>query len=148
MKRRGPKIEKVIALAGAEERQCGEATGRSRSQLNDHLRRLAELNAYRESYAAKLPRASDLNSAHWKDYRNFLAKLDEAVRSQQQIVRDCERTLESHRRRWLQKRQRLESLERVRERYLTQAAIHADRLEQRVLDDLPSPPDLFDNGDD
>ena len=82
---------------------------------------------------------------HWKDYQNFLFKLDQAVRSQQQIVQDCERSLESHRQRWLQKRQRLESLQKVQNRYLKEAEIRDDRREQRVLDDLPPKPPIFED---
>ena len=143
MARRPDKIEKLVSLANAEERQSGERTGRVQSQLNEQLRRLAELNAYRRSYAGKTDDQARIHSVHWKDYQNFLFRLDQAVRSQQEIVRDCERSLETHRRRWLEKRQRLDSLEKVRKRYLKEAEILDDRREQRVLDDLPSKPPVF-----
>lgn len=146
MKKRSRKIDKIVALAGAEERRHGEETGRSQAQLNDQLSRLAELNAYRQGYADKTGNSADVHSAHWKDYQNFLYRLDDAVRSQQQIVQDCEQTVESHRRRWMAKRRRLESLERVLERYQKEEHSHAERLEQRALDDLPALPDAY--GDD
>ena len=107
-------------------------------------RKLGELNAYRENYAARARDAKALNSAHWKDYQNFLARLDQAARSQQQVVNDCRENLEVFRRRWLVKRQRVESLERVQERYRQQESAHADRVEQRLLDDLPGAPPLYD----
>ncbi len=144
MARRPDKIEKLVSLANAEERQTGEQTGRVQSQLNQQLRRLAELNAYRQSYAEKGDDQERIHSVHWKDYQNFLFRLDQAVRSQQEIVQDCERALESHRQRWLQKRQRLESLQKVQNRYLKEAEIEDDRREQRVLDDLPAKPPVFD----
>ena len=49
MARRPGKIEKLVSLANAEERQSGERTGRVQSKLNEQLRRLAELNAYRQT---------------------------------------------------------------------------------------------------
>jgi len=141
--RRPGKIDKLVSLASAEERQSGEKTGRAQSQLNDHLRRLAELNAYRQAYADKADSDARVHSVHWKDYQNFLFRLDEAVRSQQEIIHDSERTLESHRRRWMAKRQRLESLQRVQDRYLKEARVQAERREQRRLDDLPAQGDIF-----
>lgn len=144
MARRPDKIEKLVSLASAEERQSGESTGRVQSQLNDQLRRLSELNAYRQAYASKADDQERIHSVHWKDYQNFLYRLDQAVRAQQEIVQDCERSLESHRRRWLQKRQRLESLQKVQTRYQKEAAILDERREQRILDDLPAKDSIFD----
>jgi flagellar FliJ protein len=136
-KKRTQKIDKVVSLAASEERRFGELTGRSQQALNEQLRRLGELNAYRQGYAAKRPRPSGVTAAHWQDYQNFLGRLDTAVSSQQQIIRDCEQNLEVHRNRWLQKRQKLESLERVLEKSRQQDAAYEARLEQKTLDDLP-----------
>ncbi len=143
MARRPDKIDKLVSLASAEERQTGQRAGRVQSQLNDHLKRLSELNAYRQAYADKAENNARIHSAHWKDYQNFLFRLDEAARSQREIVQDCERTLESHRQRWMAKRQRLESLQRVQSRYLKEATADAYRSEQRTLDDLPAKGDIF-----
>lgn len=137
MKNRSDKIRKVVSLASAEEGRAGAATGRSRSQLEQHLQRLGELNAYRQDYARKSRTIGTLSSAQWKDYQSFMAKLDRAVKSQQQIVRDSELNLDAHRRRWTAKRQRLESLQRVLDSYCGAEALHAERLQQRALDDLP-----------
>ncbi len=144
MARRPEKIDKLVSLASAEERQSGERAGRVQTQLNEQLSRLAELNAYRQAYADKAEDQGRVHSVHWKDYQNFLYKLDQAVRSQQSIVQDCERSLESHRQRWMQKRQRLESLQKVQTRYQKEAAIRQDRLEQRTLDDMPAKDPIFD----
>lgn len=144
MARRPDKIDKLVSLANAEERQTGEQAGRVQSQLNDHLRRLAELSAYRRAYGDKAEGQERVRSAHWKDYQNFLSRLDQAVRSQQEIVQDCERSLESHRQRWMQKRRRLESLQKVQKRYLKEALIADERREQRVLDDLPARATMYD----
>lgn len=136
-KKRTQKIGKVVSLAASEERRFGELTGRSQQSLNEQLHRLGELNAYRQSYAAKRPSPAGVAAAHWQDYQNFLGRLDTAVGSQQQIIRDCEQNLELHRNRWLQKRQKLESLERVLEKSRLQDAAYEARLEQKTLDDLP-----------
>jgi flagellar export protein FliJ len=79
-----------------------------------------------------------MSSAHLKDYHDFLHRLDTAVKAQQQLVRDSEKNLEAHRKRWIAKRQRLESLQRVLDRYQEEDQLHDARMEQKRLDDLPN----------
>ncbi|NNC76719.1 MAG: flagellar export protein FliJ [Woeseiaceae bacterium] len=143
MKKRSQRLQKIVALAEAEERNLGILTGRSQGLLNEEKTRLGELNAYRQSYAQKAGFSTELSSAHLKDYQRFLARLDQAVRAQQQVVLNCEQSAEMHRRRWMVKRQRVDSLERVQERYHKQEQQDAERAEQRELDDLPNAPEIY-----
>jgi len=134
MTRSTEKIAKVVSLAAAEERRFGEQAGRTQQALNEQLDRLGELNAFRHGYG---PPTSGVSSVRWKDYQNFLHRLDRAVQSQQHVVGDCEQNLEAHRKRWMMKRQKLESLERVLEKCRQRDVSHQERLEQRRLDDMP-----------
>lgn len=137
MKRRSAKIEKFVALASTEEKTLGEAAGLSQRRLQEEIDRLGELNAYRVDYADKARDLGKIDAAQWKDYQSFLARLDEAVRAQQQRIRVCEQTVEANRERWLAKRRRLESLERVLDRYRREERAADERRDQRLLDDLP-----------
>lgn len=134
---RSKKIGKVANLAAAEERRLGEMAGRARRHLQEQLDRLGELNAFRHNYEKKACGHATLRAAHWQDYRAFLQRLDTAVKAQQQIVRDSERSLEIHRQRWIAKRQRLESLQRVLEKYQADERLQEARREQKQLDELP-----------
>jgi flagellar FliJ protein len=136
MKKRTRKIDKIVSLAAAEERSLGAQAGRSRKYLDEQLDRLGELNAFRHNYTGNNPASSGVSAAHWKDYQGFLDRLDAALAAQQQIIRDGERNLEIHRQRWLAKRQRLESLERVLEKYRDQDRAYESRLEQKSADEL------------
>ncbi len=138
MKQRSRKIGKVTALAASEERRFGEQAGRSQRELNEQQNRLGELNAYRHTYASNPPSRDGVSAAHWQDYQNFLSRLDTAIRAQQQIVQTCEQNLATHRQRWLAKRRKRESLERVMDKYKAQEVAYADKLEQKMLDDLPN----------
>jgi len=139
MKKRSRKISKIVALAKSEEQRAGAATGKSRRHLEEQRGRLGELNAYRYSYADRSKSLANVSSAHWKDYQNFLQRLDQAIVSQQQVVKDSEKNLELHRQRWLAKRQRLESLQKVLDRYQDEEAQFEERRQQRAQDELPSP---------
>jgi len=137
LSKRTDKIGKVVSFASSEERRFGAQTGRSQSHVTEQTNKLGELQAYRQTYANKSLLTQGASTAHWQDYQNFLQRLDRAVLSQQQIVRDGERNLAVHRQRWLVKRQRLESLQRVLKRYREQDRHYEERLEQKILDDLP-----------
>lgn len=137
MTRRTKKISKVVSIAASEERRYSEQAGRSQQALNQQQERLNELKAYRRGYSSKTPAGGSMSSIHWKDYQTFMQRLDEATRSQSQVIRECEQNLEMHRRRWMVKRQKLESLERVLEKCHERDAVYASRLEQKQLDDLP-----------
>ncbi len=143
MRKRSENLSKFIAIAAAEEQKTGRLVGQSRRQLNEHVDRLGELNAFRHEYLGKGLSSGSYDSAHYKDYQGFLSRLDAAVRSQKQIIADSEQAVEIHRKRWMEKRQRLESLERVREQYRAEEHQQEQRQEQRVLDDLPPGPSAF-----
>ncbi len=143
MSTRSKKIGKVASLAAAEERRLGQLAGRARQQLDEQVDRLGELNAFRHNYAEKKSGKSTLRAAHWQDYQAFLHRLDTAVTAQQQIIRNSERMLETHRKRWIAKRQRAESLERVLEKYQAEEHLQDARREQKRLDELPVNPSPF-----
>lgn len=147
MQQRSSRLQRLASLAEAEERQYALVIRLSQARLREQLDRLTELNAYRQKYASALQQHPELQSAHLKDQQDFLSRLDQAVRSQQQIVSDCERKFETQRRQWQQKRQRTESLLRVMQRFQADERAHAERLEQRSLDDRPLPPDFFESDD-
>ena len=138
MKQRADRLRRILALAATEERRLAAQTGRSQARLNEQRARLLELHQHRRTYGRRTPETGNLPAAHWKDYQRFLGRLDQAVRSQQQIITDCERSLDLHRRRWQVKRQRVESLQQVVDRAEAAARRDADRREQRTLDDLPA----------
>jgi flagellar FliJ protein len=135
--KRTQKIGKVVSLAASEERHHGDQTGRSQRSLNEQLATLGELHAYRQNYSNKAFANNGVSASHWQDYQSFLQRLDRAVQSQQQIVHDGEQQLEAHRKRWMVKRQKLESLQRVLSRCREQDRSFEERLEQKRLDDIP-----------
>ena len=138
MSDRSRKIGKVTRLAAAEERRFGELAGRAQHALDEQQNRLGELNAFRQSYAGRAASSTTLRAAHMQDYHNFLSRLDHAVKAQQQIVRDYEQRAAVHRQRWLEKRQRLESLQKMLEKYALEDRSHEARLEQKRLDEIPN----------
>lgn len=119
--------------------------GKSQQELDQAVGRLEELNTYRLGYGAA-PKTGDRFSAiRWHDYQNFLTRLDQAVSAQKQYVLDGEQNLTAHRHRWMTKRQRLNALEQVLQRYRNAEDSQVERAMQKALDDLPARENLYDS---
>ncbi|HNP34426.1 MAG TPA: flagellar export protein FliJ [Woeseiaceae bacterium] len=129
-------MTRILAIAEAEERKSAVLAGKVQSRLDEQRSRLGELYAHRHTYAGRTRDISSIPAAQWQDYQRFLGRLDNAVRSQSTIIRDCEKSVATHRRRWMVKRQRLESLQRVLERFREEERVARDRQEQRTLDEM------------
>lgn len=145
---RSARLRKLVDIASAEEKRFGQSAGRLRAELDAQANQLGELNAYRQAYADKSQSMTGGSAVHWQDYQSFLARLDQAVSAQKQIVKDAEEAADAARRRWIGKRRRLESLNKVWTRFYEEERIARERLEQKQLDDLPSVRTGFDEGPD
>lgn len=137
MKNPVDRMQRVLALAASEEQRECQEMGRSQRALEEELGRAEELQAYRRSYAERPASSGPVDAIRWLDYQNFLRRLDHAVALQAQAVSESERHRDAHRARWLVKRQRLESLERVVERHQDAARRLDERRQQKAIDDLP-----------
>ena len=111
--------------------------GESQRKLDDELARLEELKAYWQMYASKGKLKEGLNARQWQDYHKFLDRLDQAVAAQQQVVRDGKSQREAHRKRWMMKRQRLESLSRTVDRFKTAEFEEVERQLRKLQESQP-----------
>ncbi|MGH8166777.1 MAG: flagellar export protein FliJ [Woeseiaceae bacterium] len=135
MKRRTDRMHRVYLLAGIEEKQQCRAMGQSQRSLDQELERLEELKAYRLSYGME-GRQGRFNSMQWKDYQHFLQRLDQAVAIQTQVVLDGKQKRDAHRSRWMSKRRKVESLERVVDRFESEETEQQERTRQKAADEL------------
>ncbi|MDH4046662.1 MAG: flagellar export protein FliJ [Gammaproteobacteria bacterium] len=145
MIKRSDRIQKVVSIADSEERRECMELGKAQRALEDEISRLEELNEYRRGYAERTLPGASVSALRWQDYQHFLNRLDNAVNAQKQLIVNSEQNIDAHRRRWLVKRQRLDSLERVIERYRKAESAHGERLLQKALDDLPKGGALYDD---
>ncbi|ANO51050.1 flagellar export protein FliJ [Woeseia oceani] len=145
MNDKADRIQRVQHLAETEERKFCRAMGEAQRLLGDNEKRLQELQEYRREYASRRPNGvkGTISSVQWADYQNFLHRLDEAVRAQQELVMNSKQNRDAHRKRWMLKRQKMESLQKVVDRYRTDAVREDERQEQKVQDDLPARAHLF-----
>ena len=131
-------MEQIRAIADAEEKVSCRDMGASQRALDKEIERLNELKAYRQNYEQKRAEPRSASAGQWADYQRFLERLNEAVTAQTQVVLDSRQKLDLHRRHWMSRRQRLDSLGRVVERFRRQESTEEERREQKLLDELSS----------
>lgn len=145
MKNRSGRFAKIVSLAAADERRQSVALGRAQRALSEAVDRLDELERYRREYASSQRPAGEVSAVRWADYQAFLGRLDDAVKAQHQVILDGEQNVDAHRRRWVDRRQRLDSLNRVLDRYRLDERLEDERRQQRALDDRASGREFYDS---
>lgn len=145
MAKRSDRMQRVQGIAENEERKYCRAMGDAQRTLDEQQQRLADLRQYRDEYAARQPKAVSgaVSSVQWADFQNFLRRLDDAVHAQSQLVDGGKQNRDLHRQRWMIKRQKMESLQRVVDRYRSDEIRADEREQQKVQDDLPTRVELF-----
>lgn len=134
--KRSKRLSVVQSVAALEELEERKIMTKTQLRLDSISGRLDELKSYRDHYASNQRPVSGACGMQWQDYHKFMLRLDEAVLEQEKAV-DAGRTLrESHRKRWMTKRRRMESLTRVIDRYKSEEVEAEERRLQKQQDAL------------
>ena len=137
---RSKRMEPVQRLTRDREETAVRELGASRKELAAQEERLRELRGYREQYtnAFQSTGSTGLGARSLQDYRTFLGRLNEAIRQQETLVRQClERQQQSHRA-WLDSRSRSQAIGKVMAGYRDEEQRQRDRQEQKDTDDRNS----------
>ena len=88
MARRTQRLEPVGQLARSNERDCARRLAGAQGRVADAERRCAELERYRAEYheAFRARAQSGLQAKGLREYQTFIARLDDALRQQRQLV--------------------------------------------------------------
>lgn len=129
-------MQKIFNLAKAEERRVAGEMGRVQRSLNAEISRLQELESYRQNYTEQFRSGGTISASRWQDYQNFLERIDKAVDGQKKQIMNGRETRDVHRRRWMLEKQKLDSLERVVDRFRRAEAQETDRQSQKDIDEL------------
>jgi len=120
-----------------QERRRAEALASSERRVSESEAKLAELESYHASYvrgfATRAGSGIDGNMA--RDYQAFLARLDEAIRQQTQIVTRVRAQRDSEMQNWQGAAQRAEAVGQMVKRFQNEEARAVDRREQSESDE-------------
>ena len=135
--KRAQRLEMVQNVVDDLERKRAEALANSEHRVTESEAKLAELEAYQASYvrgfAVRAGSGIDGNLA--RDYQAFLARLEEAIRQQTQIVTRARAQRDSEMQNWQGAAQRAEAVGQMVKRFQTEEVRAADKLEQQESDE-------------
>jgi len=135
--KRAQRLEMVQNVVDDAERRRAEALALSERRTGESEAKLAELESYHASYvrgfAARAQTGIDGNMA--RDYQAFLARLEEAIRQQTQIVTRTRAQRDSEMQNWQGAAQRAEAVGQMVKRFQTEEARTADKREQQESDE-------------
>lgn len=129
-------MRRLAELAKTEERRECEELGRLQRSLDQDEKRLDDLEVYRKEYSQRFAGTREVVPARWQDYQNFLQRIDDAMTDQRNNIQVGKQARDAHRQRWLVKRQKLESIERVVDRFQKSEDAAAERKQQQIQDEL------------
>lgn len=100
-------------------------------------RRLQELEDFRQEYRDRLVQsvAAGMHIHLMRDYHAFMAKIEQAIRHQTEVVNEAHTRWEAAHKHWLAERQKVKAYEVLADRYRKRELKHAQRHDQRLTDE-------------
>lgn len=127
-------VERVVSDA---ERKRAEALAARERHVMECESKLSELEAYQKSYADQFQTraGAGMGAAGLRDYQTFMARLEEAVKQQAQLVLRARSDRDAERKVWQHAAQRAAGIGGLVERWQKEEQRQADKREQRESDD-------------
>jgi flagellar FliJ protein len=137
MVKRTQKLEPVNRLARRAEQDCALRLAGMQQRVADAERRCGELERYREEYdqAFRARARSGVPAKGVRDYQTFIARLDEALGQQRQLVQQLRGEQQREHRQWQHAAVRSSALGKVVENARREERQTEDRRVQRELDE-------------
>lgn len=134
---RTQRIQPVQRVVDDREKESAKAVALARAKLAEAEAKLAELGRYREDYHRGFQKeaAGGASGLRLRDFRLFLARLDEALRQQQQLVLRARGEVEHQTRLWIESQRRAKALGIVVDKWRGEERRAAERQDQRETDE-------------
>ena len=131
------RLKPVTHIAEKRERDAARSMGEQQQHLDQQYQRLDKLRSYRAEYARRMQDAgtNGVDAGQMVEYSNFLRRLDEAARFQQQKIEESKRLLDIRTREWRALHTKTEALNKVVSRCQDEEQRISDRREQNENDD-------------
>ncbi len=135
--KRSERMEMVKKVVDDFERRKAEALAAAERRVSESEHKLAELEAYRDSYVKDfaLRAKAGIDGAAARDYQAFLTRLDEALRQQAQIVTSTRAQRDSELQNWQDAAQRAEAIDTTVKRWQSEERYALERREQHESDE-------------
>jgi len=130
-------LETLIELAQARTDDAARRLGVLNTQNTDIEAKLALLLQYYDEYHMRFQTSMrhGLTASDWRNYREFLDKLDVAIAQQREILALIQQRVTAGQAAWQTARRTLTSYDTLAQRQMRAALLHAARCEQKQTDE-------------
>ena len=134
---RAKRMKPVQNLFDDTERRLASALATIERKVAEAETKLQELERYRGDYDKQFAQRAGrgIGATDLRDYQAFLARLSEAIRQQQAVVKRAQSERDAERQRWQEAAKRAKALGHVVEQWQTEERRASDRREQRETDE-------------
>ncbi|WP_019141174.1 flagellar export protein FliJ [Noviherbaspirillum massiliense] len=131
-------IDTLVELATTQADEAAKRLGLAIRACEDSEQKLALLLQYRDDYQARFQSGlvSGLTAAAYRNFRNFMDKLDLAISGQQQIVDDAKRRIQQERSTWQETERKRMSYDTLAGRALREQQRKESRRDQKAMDEF------------
>lgn len=130
-------LQPLLELANDRMDEAARQLGRLIASEREGAQKLKLLQDYRAEYVARFTEATrnGIGPEAWRNYRAFIAKLDEAIAAQQGIVDQSKRRTAAGQQAWVEQRNKVKAFDTLQHRHQAAVAHKAAKLEQRQSDE-------------
>ena len=131
-------LQTVLELMQSRADEATQQLARLIASERDAKNKLEMLQQYRDEYAARFRQAAQngITQREWRNYQEFLNRLDEAIDAQRQAVTVQERHTANGQAHWQQQRKKLKALDTLSERHFTDETNREIKREQKTQDEF------------
>ncbi|HRE15515.1 MAG TPA: flagellar export protein FliJ [Rhodocyclaceae bacterium] len=131
-----PLLELMQTRTDEASRRLGQAIAAEHSAKS----RLQLLEQYREEYSQRFRDAAQngLSPQAWRNYQEFLGRIDEAIQQQRQIVSGAELHTANGQAQWREQNKKLKAIDTLSQRHRSAQLQAEDRQEKKQQDELTS----------
>ncbi|EXI81432.1 MAG: Flagellar FliJ protein [Candidatus Accumulibacter appositus] len=131
-------LQTVLELMQNRSDEATQRLARLIATERDAQSKLGMLEDYRDDYTERFRKAiqGGLCQPEWRNYQEFLNRLDEAISQQLQAVRQQQAHTAAGQAEWQQQRTKLQALDALYERHRASEAKLEERQEQKAQDEF------------
>jgi flagellar FliJ protein len=140
--KRSERMVPVKQVLSSTERDRARDLGATQRVLTEAEVRLLDLQQYQKDYLKDFEKRAKAggNALSLRDYQQFLARLQEAVKQQEQIVAQARDAVAASTQRWQGAARRVKAIESVVDKWQHDEARTAGRVEQKTMDERAQRP--------
>ena len=130
------RLKVVQDLAQKQSDTAAVQLGAANAEAAKAEAKLNMLLSYREDYRERFRNSmhQDVHSAGWKNFQEFLEKLDQAIDQQRAAVLASQQAVHRGQRDWQTKQKQVKAYDTLEQRHNTVESERARKLDQRLMD--------------